>query len=431
MIYIKGSCRSHRRRWQLRKREDRTIRDLSSITAGIGFWEGLTDLSGEESIVSLLKCFTNLFPYRYNSVIKRLGTEKWLDISRFHCLSDQEILESLQANAKLHRGFRCDGKTMFVSLRIPAASRYHNSSTITEIRQALKRIAVVPRHYQIDDDWYLYIFLKSSAPAAEICDQLKYWCILQGLVVGLDTLEILPNDIPMPFPLAGKFSWLNERCQFIIRRDELSLEKALAFFLDDAGQVAVDVEDLCNSLKRTGSFLKSVLEPIERHNFETQTAKKEIVAETPAVSDAEVADLDEVPSSSIVPSNVISMTFDRTASSKTGGARHPNPFRDASLSKEELQTSSVTFLEMEQVEFSTVQDDSSDNNESRLVIFHEPADLIEPNDEEKQKLADLGAQLLLFPVQEPSVSQVFFEPEPAPTISPVRKRRKDRSKPSD
>ncbi len=359
--------------------------------------------------------------------MRRSGSQKWLDLSRFHSLSDQEILDSLQAAAKTHRAFRCDGSTMFVGFRIPATSRYHDVATIQDIRLALKRIGVTPRHYQMEDDWYLFIYLKSPGRSSELLNQLRYWCILQGLVVGPDTIEILPSDSPIPFPLQGKFFWLNDKCQYLLRRDEVSLEKALAFFLDDAKASAYDVEELHNALRRTGSFLKTVLEPaVEKQVAEKQDVASELAAaqEEPlaevkvlqfSTTDSHVdSDAIELPDPADVVDNVISISFDRAATSKSTISSAGDEPRAVSPLMELFASQSIELVNTEEI----------DEEGSRLVVFHDPVNVTPLNNEDKQALAEIGAQLLLFPVQESRASEKT-EVE-APASSGSRRRRKER-----
>ncbi len=199
-------------------------------------------------------------------MIKRQGAKNWIEVSRFHNLSDQEILDALQPKAKLQRGFRCENQSAFLVLHIPAQSPYHNAASVTEIRQSLAKLAAYPRHYQIDEHWYLYIFLSRQAPISELVKQLRYWCLAEGLVLGPDTLNLHPGESALPFPLQGDFTWLNERCQLLVRRNELSLEDALAFFLDDAGKATSDPDQLLQALVKSAGFLQNLLKNSEdRH----------------------------------------------------------------------------------------------------------------------------------------------------------------------
>lgn len=174
-----------------------------------------------------------------------------MEVSRFHYLSDEEILDCVQAKAKLQRGFRFDEKTMFLVLTIPAGSPHHNAEAMNALRKRMnQQLQVAPRHYQIDEDWYIYIYLSTVAPADLLSEKLASWCKSQGFELGKDCLEVHPSSQPLPIPLQDKFAWLNEKCQLLVRRTELSTEDALGFFLEDAGKNSVDPAQLIEKLDR-------------------------------------------------------------------------------------------------------------------------------------------------------------------------------------
>jgi hypothetical protein len=258
-----------------------------AITADIaGFVSTIDEHADEISSADLTRWFLNLFPNRFTSVIRREGCSKWMEISRFHHLTDAEILEVLQTKAKLQRGYRFDPNTKFLVLQIPAASPYHNPQSISELRKSLEAISVKPRHYQFNDDWYLHIYLTSGGRSTQLSRGLKRWCQSEHFIVSDETLLVHPSDDPLPYPLQSGFTWLNDRCQLLVRRDELSFEDALAFFLQDAGKNAVDTGDLLDAFNR--------IEPLSEN--EDAVADQEIAAAgtidcTPPDSAGNVIDL--------------------------------------------------------------------------------------------------------------------------------------------
>lgn len=238
-------------------REVKTITD--TITTDVAGFAAATDISKDDqatlqedqiSISELTRWFLNLFPCRFGSVIRREGNHKWLEISRFHNLSDEEIMEAVQNRAKLQRGYRFEASTRFLVLHIPASSQYQNPESVSRLRRDLEALHVKPRHYQFDEDWYLHIYLKNGGPSAEFARHLQNWCRSAGYEVDPASLRIHPDEEPLPFPLQAGFTWLNERCQLLVRRDELSFEDALFFFLQDAGKNAVEPDDLLDGFKQ-------------------------------------------------------------------------------------------------------------------------------------------------------------------------------------
>ncbi len=230
-----------------------TATAATAATAAAGFVSTTDDNHDRVTMTDLTRWFMNLFSFRLSSVIRRKGGLKWLEISRFHHLTDEEILEALQSKAKLQRGYCFDSNTKFLVLQIPESSPYHNRNSIGEMRKSFEEISVKPKHYQFDEDWYLHIYLSRAGSSAELSRQLRQWCISEGYEVGTDILRIHPSEFALPFPLQSGFTWLNERCQLLVRRDELSFEDALAFFCQDAKKNCIDPDDLLAAFKRIES----------------------------------------------------------------------------------------------------------------------------------------------------------------------------------
>lgn len=202
------------------------------------------------SSLDLKRWFLNLFPFRVSSVIRRGEGSRWLDVSRFYCLTDEDIFEAIKPGAKSQRGFRFEEKTMFLVLSIPSGSIYHNMEAVLEIRELLKsQLGVSARHYQSDDDWFLYLFLTEEVPAQEAGKQLREWCLSQGFDIAGGAMDVHPSDKPLPFPLQNRFSWYNEKGQLLVRRSELTTDEAIGFFLQDAGQNSVDPEPLFEKMR--------------------------------------------------------------------------------------------------------------------------------------------------------------------------------------
>lgn len=226
--------------------EDRAITDSFTTTAGSCF-PGFV-LSGQN--VSNFAAFAALFPYRLSSVIRRGEAGRWFEISRFHYLTDQEIREAIAGDSRLERGFRIEEQTAFLIIKIASGSPYRNLDSVKELQNKLAEISVKPRHYQIDEDWYLYIFLDEFANASELSRAFSDWIETRGFTVCDGSLEIHPGSQALPFPLQGRFTWLNERGQFVVRRGELSLDDALAFFFEDAKSSLVSPVLLLEQLRK-------------------------------------------------------------------------------------------------------------------------------------------------------------------------------------
>ncbi len=158
----------------------------------------------------------------------------------------------MQTGAKLQRAFRLDLTTKFLVVQVPKGSRYFNADAVTELRNIFAELSIKPVHYLIDGSWYFYIFLRHAVETPLFSKNLQAWLASRGLVFGEDTLIVHPSENALPFPLQPGFSWLNERCQLLVRRDELSLDEALIFFLQEAGKNSVEPEVLESVFKQLG-----------------------------------------------------------------------------------------------------------------------------------------------------------------------------------
>jgi len=135
------------------------------------------------------------------------------------------------------------------------------------MRTCLGELSVKPRHYQIDDDWYLHIYLSSAGPALDLSKHLAQWCLSQGFELGSDKLIVHPSDVAL-HSSSKWFYLLNERCQLLVRRDELSLEDALIFFLQDAGKSSVNPDELLAALKKNESVNEVAPQDLDVENLE-------------------------------------------------------------------------------------------------------------------------------------------------------------------
>ncbi len=182
----------------------------------------------------------DLFPCRSDSAVKHGQSGNWRQTNRYHRLTDQEIFETLQASTKLFRAHQFDTKTRYLVLRISHDSNLFNLDSIVLLRKQLQALSIDPRHYQFDDDWYLYILFSDWIDSTQASSALSEWLRQRSYEIGPGGLQIYPTNGVIPFPLQVGFSWLNEYCQTIVHRNDLSIEEALSLFLSDLDKNAVD-----------------------------------------------------------------------------------------------------------------------------------------------------------------------------------------------
>jgi hypothetical protein len=200
------------------------------------------------NVNDLIDLFFSLFPNRNDSMVKLASEPAWRQVSKFHKLSDEEILESIRTMSGLVRACRLDECMQFLVIRIPSESPYRQSATTSAIKDALREISVSAKHYEHLGDWYLYIFLADWIRCDVAGQLLAEWLIEAGFEVNEKSMEVLSPGAILPLPLQSGFSWINDKGFTLVRRDEISFESSVALFLSDLDKTATDVDLLVNAL---------------------------------------------------------------------------------------------------------------------------------------------------------------------------------------
>lgn len=187
-----------------------------------------------ESFEKLVEQFLALFPNRAGSLVKRQGTAVWRSMSRFHDLSDQEILESIGPSGNLYRALCIDTKTSIFVLKIPKVSPYFNEEGALLLREVLSRVDLKVSHYEFDGSWYFYLFLAEATNTGKLAAKVVEGLEAAHFVVGEGMLEVVTEGEHFPLPLQEGFTWFDKKCQAVVTRKNLSLEDALRLFICDA-----------------------------------------------------------------------------------------------------------------------------------------------------------------------------------------------------
>ena len=118
--------------------------------------------------------FQSLFPLRFDTAFRRIGSDTWRAMSKFHHLSDDEILECLSAQSQTIRACHLDSKTSFLVITIPSDSIYRSVDRLRELVRCLTRIGLVPNVYKAaaSDDVQIYLSFNETALTAELARAL-------------------------------------------------------------------------------------------------------------------------------------------------------------------------------------------------------------------------------------------------------------------
>jgi hypothetical protein len=236
-------CRSTRLFFQ---KESPTITGRIAVQAGLSTW---TDQS---RLQSLCEEFLALYPNRGQSIVKHVRSSSWVTVSKFHQLTDTEIIDAISKSTNHYRGARWGQRTNMVVLDIDAGSRYHNIEGLAKLTETLRNVGVgKTRLYQSSDSggWHLYAFLYKSEATDEV-NRLIKWCLVDaGFEIRGGTLEIFPSGNALRLPLQPGFAWLDLQGGPILSRQDLTLAEALGYFLSDSHNYANDWNQIRESIE--------------------------------------------------------------------------------------------------------------------------------------------------------------------------------------
>ncbi len=225
--------------------EGRTITDSSLVEAVLSEAPTLKQ--------TLTKQFLDLFKNRFGSLSKQIKESgRWIELSRFHNLSDEEILEALSPESKVLRACRADDMTSFLAITIQTVSYYSSAEGLSHLRECLKASGVErAKLYQSSDDCALnlFIFLDQPTPSTEGASLLSRALRRHGVVPGTAGLNVFPSESGFCLPLQPGFAWINDEGQVIVSREQITLEAALALFFADFQKNRISTEALIACLK--------------------------------------------------------------------------------------------------------------------------------------------------------------------------------------
>ncbi len=235
--------RSNDREWA--SSEGRTITDSSLVEAVLS--------AAPTHMQVLTKQFLTLFGNRFQSLSKQMKESgRWIELSRFHNLSDEEVIEALNPESKVLRACRADDQTSFLAITIQTISYYSSQEGLNHLRECLKLSGVErAKLYQSSDDCALnlFIFLDQPTPSSEAASLLSRALRRHGIVPGTAGLKVFPSEEGFCLPLQPGFAWLNDDGQIIVTREQITLEAALALFFADFQKYRISTEGLIACLK--------------------------------------------------------------------------------------------------------------------------------------------------------------------------------------
>lgn len=228
-----------------------------------------TDITGEAggcefmqpaSFSDNMSIFLALFAHRFASRIKKSSKGDWHETSRFHYLSDDEIVEAIAGQSNFQRAVSADATTGYLALTIDEGSFYRSEDGLARIRSCLAAAGLGDcRMYKASDSeqWQIVIFFIRPVSSSKVRQALDSWMRRNGIVPGTAGVDLVPNASVFPLPLQPGFCFLNDSGQVIAQRDEISLEAALALFIADIGRTVINGSKLLGRLEVLNAALRA------------------------------------------------------------------------------------------------------------------------------------------------------------------------------
>lgn len=172
-----------------------------------------------------------------------MGSNNWRSLSKFHAISDADILASIEKDAKQLRALSLDDKESFLVFTFESFERSSDMVIWTRLLENLARIGIVgPRLFQVNEesDYQIYLALDKCvkiAPIAKLFEEYLHF-------YGSGLVRVLTPGNHFVLPLQAGFRWMNESVQPVVARREMSTDVALNFFVTEVTKTLIDTDAL-------------------------------------------------------------------------------------------------------------------------------------------------------------------------------------------
>lgn len=183
--------------------------------------------------------FLALFPQRFGSTFRTIGSTTWREMSQFHYLEDDSIMASLGGSSKNIRAFLMDKTTKFLVLSCPTGDDGIEFDVVRLVVKQLRDIGLKPNLYRESGSNSIQIFLAFS----ELVETDRIAKIIASFLRNT-TLIVHDTNTPFVLPLQKDFAWLNNDFSMKVECDHLAIEAAMAMFLHDLDSNSVFSEVL-------------------------------------------------------------------------------------------------------------------------------------------------------------------------------------------
>jgi len=176
--------------------------------------------------------FLARYPNRSHYIYRAPGAETWIT-SRFR-LATGLIDAAISAETDTLYGAFFGAETTFAVFDIDSCSSYHSPAALRTLRENLAAIELsgnVLFQSSFSDGWHLYIPFTNWENSKDLERSLKAWLRSLGYDIRSGQLEVFPCGNGLRLPLQTGFAWLNEAGTVTCKREDLSVQEAVSYFL--------------------------------------------------------------------------------------------------------------------------------------------------------------------------------------------------------
>lgn len=197
-----------------------------------------------------------LFSTRFASQFRAPGSDTWRAVSQFHYLSDEDILASLDCNARSYRALSIDDSESFLLLQFESETGSDDSALWQRLLATLQGLGLVePKLFQVSEGgvFQVFISLTRRTQIANLCQSLQGY--LEQAV--LDRVRVLSPGHSFILPLQSGFLWMGYPGQPKVSRLEISTDTAINFFMAEISRFSLCPDELSTLLGQRLACLDS------------------------------------------------------------------------------------------------------------------------------------------------------------------------------
>ena len=201
----------------------------------------------EQMASNHVESYLELFSNRFSSLVRRGKKGDWRATSRFHYLSDEEILETVGGKTVFMRACQADKTTKLAAIIIEEGSYYRTREGLAKLWDCLRCVGIEKARiymFTTTRQWQILFYFEKPVDSALFARAMTLWLRRNGIVPGTAGIDVFPGTKALCLPLQPGFCWLNEEGHVIASRNEISMEAALAMLFSDFQKIMMDGQAL-------------------------------------------------------------------------------------------------------------------------------------------------------------------------------------------